>query len=178
MSDTFRDYLVAQIKSRLGRKTQPAPFLVFCDPDQEWLELLRMAAEHAGFELWAPEPGQTPPHELLLRDRFYREPRTPRVVWLRAARADITWFKVFELQADHVWEKRLLDVLRDYGVLIPVAPQDKKADDAKKAMEATIANTRDIAELVQKSSTEAFKIVQDRMKESFDEIRSGLDKKP
>lgn len=120
MSDTFRDYLVAQIKSRLGRKTQPAPFLVFCDPDQEWLELLRMAAEHAGFELWAPEPGQTPPHELLLRDRFYREPRTPRVVWLRATRADITWFKVFELQADHVWENRLLDVLRDYGVLIPV----------------------------------------------------------
>lgn len=120
MSDTFRDYLVAQIKSHLGRKTQPAPFLVFCDPDQEWLELLRMAAEHAGFELWAPELGQNAPHELLLRDRFYREPRTPRVVWLRAARADITWFKVFELQADHVWEKRLLDVLRDYGVLIPV----------------------------------------------------------
>lgn len=120
MSDTFRDYLVAQITSQLGRKTLPAPFLVFCDPDQEWLELLRMASAHAGFELWAPEPGQNPPHELLLRDRFHREPRTPRVVWLRAARADITWFKVFELQADYVWEKRLLDALRDYGVLISV----------------------------------------------------------
>ena len=120
LNDTFRDYLVAQITSHLGRKTQPAPFLVFCDPDQEWLELLRMASEHAGFELWAPEPGQNPPHELLLRDRFYREPRKPRVIWLRAARADITWFKAFELQADHVWDKRLLDALRDYGVLIPV----------------------------------------------------------
>lgn len=61
------------------------------------------------------------------------------------------------------------------------SPQEviaKQTEFAKKAMEATIANTRDIAELVQKSSTEAFKIVQDRMKESFDDIRAGLDKKP
>ena len=41
-----------------------------------------------------------------------------------------------------------------------------------------IANTRDIAELVQKSSTEAFKIVQDRMKESYDEIKASVEKKP
>jgi phasin family protein len=54
----------------------------------------------------------------------------------------------------------------------------KQAEFAKKAMEAAIANTRDIAELVQKSSTEAFKIVQDRMKESYEEIRSTIDKKP
>ena len=40
-----------------------------------------------------------------------------------------------------------------------------------------IANTRDIAELVQKSSTEAFKIVQDRMKESYDEIKATVEKK-
>ena len=44
------------------------------------------------------------------------------------------------------------------------SPQEimaKQAEFAKKAMEAAIANTRDIAELVQKSSTEAFKIVQE-----------------
>ena len=60
------------------------------------------------------------------------------------------------------------------------SPQDvmaKQAEFAKKAMEAAIANTRDIAELVQKSSTEAFKIVQDRMKESCDEIRVSVEKK-
>lgn len=60
------------------------------------------------------------------------------------------------------------------------SPQDimaKQAEFAKKAMEAAIANTRDIAELVQKSTTEAFKIVQDRMKESYDEIRSSVEKK-
>ena len=54
------------------------------------------------------------------------------------------------------------------------SPQEimaKQTEFAKKAMEAAIANTRDIAELVQKSSTDAFKIVQDRMKESYDEIK-------
>lgn len=61
------------------------------------------------------------------------------------------------------------------------SPQEmmaKQTEFAKKAMEAAIANTRDIAELVQKSSTEAFKIVQDRMKESYEEIRTSVDKKP
>ncbi|HYC64110.1 MAG TPA: TIGR01841 family phasin [Reyranellaceae bacterium] len=53
----------------------------------------------------------------------------------------------------------------------------KQAEFAKKAMEAAIANTRDIAALVQKSSGEAFQIVQDRMKESYEEIRSSLEKK-
>lgn len=120
MSDSFRDYLITQIRSVLSRKTAPPPFLVFCDPEREWLDLLRMAAAHASLELWAPEPGQPPEHELLLRDRFHREPRAPRVVWLSAAREEITWFKIFELQAESVWEKSLLAALRDYGVLIPV----------------------------------------------------------
>lgn len=53
----------------------------------------------------------------------------------------------------------------------------KQAEFAKKAMEAAIANTKDIAELVQKSSTEAFKIVQERMKESYEEIRTSVEKK-
>jgi phasin family protein len=60
------------------------------------------------------------------------------------------------------------------------SPQDimaKQAEFAKKAMEAAIANTRDIAELVQKSTTEAFKIVQDRMKDSYEEIRTSVEKK-
>jgi phasin family protein len=51
------------------------------------------------------------------------------------------------------------------------------ADFARKAMEAAIANTRDIAELTKKSAGEALGIVHDRMKESFDEIRASLEKK-
>ncbi len=60
------------------------------------------------------------------------------------------------------------------------SPQEiiaKQSEFAKKAMEAAIANTRDIAELVQKSSSEAFKIVQDRMKESYEEIKASVEKK-
>jgi phasin family protein len=60
------------------------------------------------------------------------------------------------------------------------SPQEilaKQAEFAKKTMEAAIANTRDIAELVQKSSTEAVSIIQARMRESYEEIRSGLEKK-
>jgi phasin family protein len=60
------------------------------------------------------------------------------------------------------------------------SPQEimaKQGEFAKKAMEAAITNTRDIAELVQKSSTEAFKIVQDRMRESYEEIRAGIEKR-
>jgi hypothetical protein len=43
-------------------------------------------------------------------------------------------------------------------------------------MEAAIANTRDIAELVQKSGAEAVTIIHDRMKESYENIRSGLER--
>ena len=60
------------------------------------------------------------------------------------------------------------------------SPQEimaKQSEFAKKAMEAAIANTRDIAELVQKSSSDAFKIVQDRMKESYEEIKASVEKK-
>ena len=53
----------------------------------------------------------------------------------------------------------------------------KQSEFATKALEAAMANTRDIAELVQKSSAEAMKIVQDRMQESYEAIRTGLDKK-
>ena len=53
----------------------------------------------------------------------------------------------------------------------------KQSAFATKALEAAMANTRDIAELVQKSSTEAMKIVQDRMQESYESIRTSLDKK-
>jgi phasin family protein len=53
----------------------------------------------------------------------------------------------------------------------------KHAEFARKAMEAAIANTRDIADLAKKSAGEALTIVHDRMKESFDEIRQHVEKK-
>ena len=53
----------------------------------------------------------------------------------------------------------------------------KQTEFAKRAMEAAITNTRDIAELMQKSTGEAFRIVQDRMKESYEEIKASVEKK-
>ena len=53
----------------------------------------------------------------------------------------------------------------------------KQAEFAKKSMEAAITNTRDIAELVQKSTGEAFRIVQDRMRESYEEIKASVERK-
>ncbi len=60
------------------------------------------------------------------------------------------------------------------------APQDmlaKQAEFAKKAMEAAIANTRDLAELVQKSGGEAAQIIHERMSQSFEEIKDGMTRK-
>jgi phasin family protein len=74
--------------------------------------------------------------------------------------------------------KELTEMAKDFK---PTgSPQDiltKQTEFAKKAMEAAIANTRDIAELVQKSGTEAITIIQGRMKESYEEIKSTLEKK-
>ena len=74
--------------------------------------------------------------------------------------------------------KELTEMAKDFK---PTgSPQDiltKQTEFAKKAMEAAIANTRDIAELVQKSGTEAVSIIHGRMKESYEEIKSTLEKK-
>jgi phasin family protein len=74
--------------------------------------------------------------------------------------------------------KDITEMAKDYK---PAgSPQEvfaKQAELGKKTMEAAIANTRDIAELVQKSGTDALKIIHERMQESYDEIRATMDKK-
>jgi phasin family protein len=60
------------------------------------------------------------------------------------------------------------------------SPQDvatKQAELAKRVFEATVKNTRDIAELVQKSSGEAPRIILDRMRASFAEARAAIEAK-
>ena len=69
-------------------------------------------------------------------------------------------------------------MVRDYKPLDN--PQDavaKQTEFARKAFEAAVNNTRDVAEMVQKSNTEVLKIIQDRMRESLEEIRSSMEKK-
>jgi phasin family protein len=74
--------------------------------------------------------------------------------------------------------KQMADLAKDYKP--GGSPQEifaKQAEFGRKAMEAAITNTRDIAELVQKSGTDALKIIQQRMHESYEEIRSSMDRK-
>jgi phasin family protein len=74
--------------------------------------------------------------------------------------------------------KEMAEMAKDYKP--GGSPQDifaKQAEFGKKAMEAAITNTRDIAELVQKSGTDALKIIQERMQESYGEISGSLEKK-
>jgi phasin family protein len=47
---------------------------------------------------------------------------------------------------------------------------------AKKTFEAAVKNTKDIAELIQKSNTDVLKVIQERMKESLESIRGSSDK--
>lgn len=53
----------------------------------------------------------------------------------------------------------------------------KQAELARRVFEATVKNTKDVAELVQKSSSEAPKIILDRMRESFAEARAAIETK-
>jgi phasin family protein len=60
------------------------------------------------------------------------------------------------------------------------SPQEifnKQAEFAKRALDASINNTHDIAELVQQSGTDALRIIQERMQESYEEIKASLEKK-
>lgn len=123
--DSFQNWLCLAVRDVLGHPSAPPPLLLWCDPDRSWLDLLRQAAEVDGFELWAPLSGEEASHELIVRDRFYSTPRAPRVVWLPCARDAISWFKPFELESEEVWEKSLLQALREYGVEISRDHEDQ-----------------------------------------------------
>ena len=107
---SLQSWLIREIREVLDRSGAIPPLFVWCDPHREWLDLLRVASQADGFELWAPPAGSTEEHELLVRDRLQNPIRTARVVWLPGAPDEITWFKPFELEAEAVWEKSLRTV--------------------------------------------------------------------
>ena len=113
-SDSFRGWLRQEILQVLKKKAPEPPFIIWCDPERVWVALLKASAESDSFELWTDDI-----HELVLRDRFCREPRSPRVIWLPVAKEDLTYFKVFEFEADDVREWSLPEALSMYGVDLP-----------------------------------------------------------
>ena len=112
--DSLQSWLCREIESLLDRNGGEPAFIVWCDPDRVWKDLLVVAAQSGGFELWADEV-----HELLLRERFQNAPAARRVVWLPVGREGITYFKVFELRAAEVVTWSLPEALSNYGVDIP-----------------------------------------------------------
>jgi len=111
--DSLRVWLRQQIDQTLTKRGTESPFLIWCDPQRVWRELLLAAAEGSAFEVWAEDT-----HELILRERFYTTPRTPRVIWLPVARDEISYFKIFTLEAADVRQWTLPEALASYGVEI------------------------------------------------------------
>src|SRR5260370_41570139 len=68
-------------------------------------------------------------------------------------------------------------MVRDFKLESPQEAAAKQAELAKKAFEAAIRNTGNVAQLVQKSSADALRIIQERMQQSFEEIRGSVEKK-
>lgn len=112
-SETLRGWLRTEIQAVLRRKLAPPPLVLWCDPERVWRELLKAAADSDAFELWAD--GE---HELILRERLLKAPPEPRVVWLPVATDEISYLKVFELQADAVLGESLVSALARFGVEI------------------------------------------------------------
>ncbi|MGE0827268.1 MAG: PglZ domain-containing protein [Candidatus Binatia bacterium] len=111
--DSLRVWLRQQITQTLTKRGAKSSFLIWCDPQRVWRELLLATAEDNAFEVWAEES-----HELVLRERFYAAPQAPRVIWLPVAREDISYFKVFTLEAVDVRQWTLAEALAAYGVEI------------------------------------------------------------
>ena len=112
--DSFHSWLSKQMAQALNHSAGGLPLVVWCDPNRVWRDLL-VATKDEAFEVWADEEV----HELILRERLYRDPLTPKVMWLPRRREDITYLKVFELQAAEVREQSLERALSDYGIDIP-----------------------------------------------------------
>ncbi|MFZ4439909.1 MAG: hypothetical protein ACOYOS_15895 [Syntrophales bacterium] len=123
MSDrSVKSWLLEQIQSVLSKPVEPAPFIIWCDPAKEWKELLQKTCGDV-IELWADEG-----HELLLRHRFAKEERRPRVIWLPRRKEDLGYFRVFEGEASFR-ETSLLEALREYGVEITRSQEDEVKED-------------------------------------------------
>lgn len=87
--------------------------MLWCDPEGDWRDLLKAAAEGGAFELWAD--GE---HELILRERLLKTAPGPRVVWLPVDEDKITYLKAFEFHAEAVWTESLTSALARFGVEI------------------------------------------------------------
>ena len=111
---TFRAWLRQKIHAALPHKPNHIPFVIWCDPQRQWKELLELTLAESEIQLWADET-----HELALRNRFLAEAPAPRVIWLPVAPQDIGYFKVHALQAEDIIQISIATALDEFGVDLP-----------------------------------------------------------
>ena len=121
-NQSFKSWLQDQIRTALSKPVTPPPFIFWCDPRRQWRELLHKTWGDE-IELWTDES-----HELLLRHRFVKEERRPRVIWIPRGRSALSYLRVFEGEA-RFWEMNLLEALREYGVEISRSQEDEFRED-------------------------------------------------
>ena len=61
MTDSFQCWLLHQIRDVLGRHNSHPPFIVWCDPDRAWLDLLHEAQKRTALNCG---------HQLLFKRKF------------------------------------------------------------------------------------------------------------
>ena len=111
---TFKTWLQDQIHHLLP-KNNPTAFVIWCDPDRAWGEILETGLAGLDVKLWT---GET--HELALRNQFFSEQPCQRVIWLPVALEDIGYFQVYALQAEMVVQLTIAEALDEFGVDLPV----------------------------------------------------------
>jgi len=111
-AESFFQWLTDRITEIGDRARSDAALIIWCDPELMWKDLLEPVAESAGFDLWI----DSEMHELEIRERILSSKTRPRIIWLPRSKDQITYLKVIELSADHVWVSSLPNALIEYGV--------------------------------------------------------------
>ena len=112
---TFRSWIQNKILSAVNHKFGHNPLLIWCDPQNDWKDILQQSLSGCEIQLWSDEV-----HELVLRNRFVSEPSSPRLIWLPVDQREIGYFTVIALQADQIFQMSIAEALDDFGVDIPV----------------------------------------------------------
>lgn len=112
---TFKAWVQNKIKIALNHKPNQYPLLIWCDPQRNWKDLLKLSLDGGDIQLWSDEI-----HELALRNRVFTEPSAARVIWLPVDRNEISYFMVYALQAEQIIQISISEALDDFGVDLPV----------------------------------------------------------
>ena len=122
-SDSLASWLKKEITSVLEKQIQPPPFILCCDQNREWRDILLILSAGGAFELWVEEE-----HELKLRERLFNSSRKPEVIWIPKNPDDLSYSKVFACDAEKIISFNLPEALIEYGLQISSEDIDQFRD--------------------------------------------------